>query len=347
MLLGAASATLLAAAGAGCGGGDDTPDMAPVKPVVTCTADKVTGSDSKLASDSLVLPKSTGGKTYSYDFDGDGKPENQLKNLANVISLSGLDVQKSIDDTVASGNAVILSDLKAADLMNATCGSITMGLAKAPAMGAPNPKFDGTDTFQLGDGTNVTLYGAITAGKLSTTASKDQTPANEGKIDLVLPLGMGMALPLSLRGAHVEGTVVMEGGVLKIKDGAIHGVLAQADIDGKIVPLVADMLTGLIHNDTKMGVPGDTAKAIIGLFEQKTGAASMAKCSANMMDCCRTNPATCKILPQEVKESSIGGVLAPDVQVLDAQGNWKPVAGGKMYNAMSVGIGFTSVKASF
>lgn len=162
---------------------------------------------------------------------------------------------------------------------------------------------------------------------------------------------MGNTLPLALRGAHVEGTLAMEGGILKIKNGVIHGVLAQKDIDGQIVPLVANLLTDLIHKDTKMGVPGDTAKAIIGLFEQKTGAASKAKCMANAADCCgftgMAHPDTCKIVAQEVKDSSIGGVLSPDVQVLDDQGNWKPVPGGKMLNGMSVGLGFTSVKASF
>jgi hypothetical protein len=40
-------------------------------------------------------------------------------------------------------------------------------------------------------------------------------------------------------------------------------------------------------------------------------------------------------------------VLAPDVQVFDKDGSWKPVAGGKDVNGMSVGIGFSSVQAAF
>lgn len=345
---------LLAATSAGCGGDDppppSPPDMAMVKPTVTCTSDQVTGSSNKLASNALLLPKSTGGSTYTYDFDGDGKPENQLKNLINVVSLSGLDIQGSINTAVESGEAVLLTDIKSADLMASTCSSVSFALADSPMMGW-KPKFDGTDMFKVGPIMAVTLFGGITAGKLNTTPSKEQTAANEQKVSLNLPLGMGNNLPLALRGAHVEGTLAMEGGVLKIKNGAIHGVLSQKDIDEKIVPLVANLLTDLIHKDTKMGVPGDTAKAIIGLFEQKTGTASKAKCAANAADCCgltgMAHPDTCKIVSQEVKDSSIGGVLAPDVQVLDDQGNWKPVPGGKMLNGMSVGIGFTSVTAKF
>lgn len=352
MFLSATCGFMLAAAGAGCGGDDPPPDPTPdmAKPAATCTADKVTGSSNKLASNALLLPKSSGGSTYTYDFDGDGKPENQLKNLVNVVSLSGLDIQASINTAVESGEAVLLTDVKTADLMASSCSSVSFSLADAPPMGW-KPKFDGTDMFKVGPIMAVTLFGGITAGKLTTTPSKDQTSANEQKVSLNLPLGMGNNLPLDLRGAHVEGTLAMEGGVLKIKNGAIHGVLSQKDIDGKIVPLVANLLTDLIHKDTKMGVPGDTAKAIIGLFEQKNGAASKAKCMANANDCCgftgMAHPDTCKIVTQEVKDSSIGGVLAPDVQVLDDQGNWKPVPGGKMLNGMSVGIGFTSVTAKF
>ena len=344
MFTGVTCGFLLAAAGAGCGGDDPTPPVVMnIIPGQTCSADKVTGTSNKLATNALKLPKTSGGSTFAYDFDGDGKQENQLKNLVNVISLSGLMIQDSVDSAVKDGNAIILADVKTTDLMTSMCSSLTFSLADAPAMGAPPPKFDGTDTFKASGVAGVTLFGCITAGKLSTIASKDQTAANEQKITLNLPLGMGTTLPLSLRGAHIEGTLTMQGGILTIQNGAIHGVLAKKDIDGQIVPLVASLLTDLIAKDVKMGVPGDTAKAIIGLFEQKTDA----KCTANMNDCCATHIATCKITADEVLASPIGGVLAPDVQVLDEAGNWKPVPGGKAVNGMSVGLGFTSITAKF
>ena len=87
----------------------------------------------------------------------------------------------------------------------------------------------------------------IDAGKLSTLASKDQKPENEQKIEIRLPLGAGMELPLALRGAHFEGTLVKDGSLLKVKDGVLHGVLAQKDIDTKIVPLVANLLSDMIN----------------------------------------------------------------------------------------------------
>ncbi|HNK46690.1 MAG TPA: hypothetical protein PKI49_08300 [Pseudomonadota bacterium] len=346
MFLGAACGFLLSAAGAGCGGDDGTMDPNNMPPAPVCDAKAVTGTDNKAATDALKLPGVSGNKTYVYDFDGDNRQENQLKNLINTISLSGLDIQASVNKAVQSGDAIVLMNLKTGDIMKADCASVTMGLAKGPAPMAPAPKFDGSDTFQmLPDITPVSLFGKIDGGKLSTLASKEQRSdkQTEQQIQVNLPLGDGKNLPLALHGAHLEGTVVKDGSVIRIKDGVLHGVLAQKDIDDKIVPLVANLLTDMINKDPM----SDTAKTIIGLFENQNDAVTKKKCMDNAKDCCKTNPTTCKILPAEVKNSAVGGVLSSDVQVFDDNGNWAPVAGGKKYNGMSVGIGFTGVSAKF
>lgn len=346
MFLGAACGFLLSAAGAGCGGDDGTMDPNNMPPAPVCNADAVMGTDNKAATDALKLPGVSGNKTYVYDFDGDNRQENQLKNLINTISLSGLDIQASVNKAVQSGDAIVLMNLKTGDIMKADCASVTMGLAKGPAPMAPAPKFDGTDTFQiLTDIKPVSLFGKIDGGKLSTLASKEQRGdiETEQQILVNLPLGDGKNLPLALHGAHLEGTVVKDGSVIRIKDGVLHGVLAQKDIDDKIVPLVANLLTDMINKDPM----SDTAKTIIGLFENQNDAVTKKKCMDNAKDCCKTNPTTCKILPAEVKNSAVGGVLSSDVQVFDDNGKWAPVAGGKKYNGMSVGIGFTGVSAKF
>ena len=90
---------------------------------------------------------------------------------------------------------------------------------------------------------------------------------------------------------------------------------------------------------------GAGTDTLVGLFEKS--AYSKTKCMSDAMKCCATNPTTCKIEKQEIIDSPIGGVLAPDVEVFDAAGKWKPVAKGKNPNGMSVGLGFTGVKAAF
>lgn len=334
LFFGATAGLLLAASGAGCGGDDMTMDN-------VCTADKVTGTSYKYATNALKLPSST--KTYASDIDGDGKSENALKTLVQAVMVAGLDLQMPIDSSVADGDAVILAEVKTTDQTSASCAGVTLSLANPPASGAPLPKFDGNDTFTVGQIMGVKLFGKIDGGKIVTTASKDQTAANEQKIELTLPLGDGNMLPLSIRGVHVEGTLGMNAGKPGITDGVIQGVIAKKDIDEKIVPTVAKIVTKMVNDK-----PDDsTTKTIVSLFENMSNPATMNKCSSDMTKCCKTNPKTCVILPEEVLASPVGGVLMPDVQAFDDNYNWAPVAGGKNRNGLSMGLGFTSVKASF
>jgi hypothetical protein len=341
LFLGASCGALLVAAGAGCGGDDGTNMDQPM--AAKCTADKVTGSSSKYATDSLKMPKATASMGYAYDIDGDGKSENQLKTLLAAVS-QVVNIQDSVNEAVAKGDAIILADIKAPDLMTAGCAGITLALAKAPAMGAPPIKFDGSDTFQVGDIMGVKLYGKIENGKMSTTPSKDQTSADEQKIVLNLPIGSGAMLPLSIRGVHIEGTLGMNKGQPVITDGAIHGVISKKDIDNQIIPTVAQLVTKMV-NDNPMG---SSTTTVIGLFENMSNPVTMDKCK-DMSKCCKTSPKTCVILPQEVKDSVVGGVLAPDVQVFDDNDQWKPVPNGAKdkKNGMSLGLGFSMIKASF
>lgn len=325
----ASCAVLLAATG--CGGDSGV-----------CDATSVMGTSTKYGTNDLRLPAAAGSKTFVYDYVGDGKPKNALKTLIVAISQAGLMLQDTVTKAVAAGDAIILGDVQTSDPMNSTCAGVSLTLAKAPAM---PPKFDGNDKLAKGDFPLINLYGKIENGKLTTTPSVEQTPANEQKIDINLPLGPGMMLPLSLRGVHLEGTVAMDGGKAVVKDGQIHGVLSQKDIDDKIVPLVANLITKMI-NDKPMD---SSTKTIIGLFENMGPAdsPSKAKCMANAKDCCATNAMTCKILPAEVKASVIGGVLSSDVEVFDGADKWAPNKENKNKNGMSVGLGFSMVKADW
>lgn len=332
----ATAGLLLAASGAGCGG-----DEMPMDEV--CTADKVTGTSYKYATNALRLPASSGSKTYASDIDGDGKTENALKNLVQAVSVAGLNLQDPINEAVADGDAVILAELKANDVTTSSCAGLTLALAAPPATGDPLPHFDGSDSFKIGAVMGVKLFGKIEGGKLITTASKDQTAANEQKIELTLPIGDGAMLPLSIRGVHVEGTIGMDKGQPVISDGVLQGVISKKDIDEKLVPTVAGIVTKMVNDK-----PDDsTTKMIVGLFENMANDASKNKCAADMTKCCKTNPKTCVILPAEVMTSPVGGVLSPDLQTFDDNYNWAPVPSGKNKNGMSVGLGFTSVKATY
>lgn len=162
----ATAGLLLAASGAGCGGDD-----MPMEDV--CTADKVTGTSYKYATNALRLPASSGTKTYASDIDGDGKSENALKTLVQAVSVAGLNLQDPINEAVADGDAVILAELKTTDLTTSSCAGLTLALAAAPAKGDPLPHFDGSDTFKIGAVMGVKLFAASRTSQTSSLATAD------------------------------------------------------------------------------------------------------------------------------------------------------------------------------
>lgn len=355
LFLSAACGFTLAAVGLGCGGSADptpmdmgpgmTPDMMPMEqPPPDCSASMVKGMNYQYGTNTLKLPTNSGSTSYVYDFVGDGKAVNQLKTLVSIVAQS-IDVQASVDDAVNAGSVVILANLQTPDAMNVDCSGLTLGLAETPA-GPPN--YDGTDMFTLSNVKDVKLYGTIKAGKVSTLPSKFQKADNEQRISIMLPIG-GAMLPLNLRGVHIEGVLgVGKDGKTKdqpvITSGILHGVVSQKDVDNDIIPNIATLITQTINT----GDPADTTiDILISLFENLNNKVSKDKCDANANDCCHTNRTTCKILKEEVKNSAVGKVLVSDVQVFDGNDKWAPVKNGTNKNGLSVGIGFTAVKASF
>lgn len=312
--------------------------MPPDLSSASCRGSEAPGKVYSLATNRLQLPSS--GMSYAFDIDGDGRAENQIKNIINVLSTAGLQIQTAIDDAVDAGQIVSLAQLKSGDPVNSTCVGALVGMAQPRGPGSP-PRYDGTDSFVI-EGKLAAGTGKLSAGRLETARPKDQLAAEELTLNLRLSFGPGLTITLPVRGAHLEGQLEMTGAVWRLRNGALHGAVSKQDIDGKLVPLIANQLTVLINGDPM----SSTTQTIISLFESRTGAASVAKCMV-AANCCRTSPSTCFILPAEVLDSAIGGILAPDVEVLDPAGKWQPSGGGKSYDALSIGLGFEAITATF
>jgi hypothetical protein len=186
------------------------------------------------------------------------------------------------------------------------------------------------------------LYGSLTGGALTTLPSKNQTAADEPQLGLQISFG-GPMTTLTLRGVQLTGALGVDKatGQPAITSGVINGAISEADILS-VIALIATKITQLINSDPM----SSTTKTLISLFENMSNPVTIAKCM-DPSQCCADSPTTCVILPAEVQASPIGGILSPDVQVFDSSGNWSPVAGGKTPNGMSVGFGFTSIKANF
>lgn len=280
--------------------------------------------------------------TYATDIDGDGKADNQLAKITGVIG-SQVDLATPITMAVKSGDLLLGVRVTAADLTDA-CAGVTINTLNKPAAA---PRFDGSDTLTINPNqTPTSLFGGIgpsagtdiTIGRLFTVAPPKQSSADIQRLSLNIPLADGV-FPLVLQAVHAEG-VINDRGVMS---GQLHGVMSKDDVNTKIIPATAALLTQTINKDPN----SSSSKTIIMLFEDQTLPASKAKCMV-ARDCWATNPQTCKITADEVKaQPLIGNFLAPDVQVFDANGNWAPVPKGTDKNGLSVGLGFTAVSASF
>lgn len=311
------------------------PDLAAPPDLATACS----GPVYKYATSAIRLPANA--TPYSIDIDGDGRVDNQLRALVSAISGFGFDLQTPMDQSVADGQIVLLGALQAEDLTNIACARLDLNEAQPRASGEPRPKYDGTDTFKVPAGKlPAALRGEIKGGRLDTTLPPMLAADNVPNLEIGLPLFIGTFVRLPLYGVHVQGQVDQRG----VTTGQIHGVIRKDDIDKRVIPSIADALTLIIRSDPM----GATTRVLIQLFEDTAGnPISKTKCDTMPMACCAKNPTTCTILPEEVAGNSlIASYLAPDVQVFDGM-KWKPVPRGAQKDAMSVGLGFTAVRASF
>jgi len=327
-------AVLLLVLGSGCR------DEAAEDPFLSCNVGLVRGETATFASDRLTLPKASGAFTFAFDFDGDGKNENQLKTLMQVAAIGGLDVDGQVASATAAGQGIVLFQLTTPDLSNAECARLTLSLADPPQPGQSPPKFDGSDVFSVADVSAVTLYGSIADGVFSSILPKKRSLYEEQILPLHFYLGAAGTVELPLHGVHVEARLVDEQGKKTLRSVALHGVLPVPAVQANLVPLIVRLVTEMIHRMSA----GKERDAFIKWFEDDSYPVSQAKCQIDA-DCCRRAPATCKLLPEEIMLSPVGGVLMPDLQAFDLQGNWELVPAGREKNGLSVGLGLRTVAA--
>ena len=138
-------------------------DMASARDLASgysCRGEDAPGKTYKLVMNSLTLPGSTGSSTFAYDFDGDGRTENQLKNLVAAVSVAGLDLQGG----VGGGYALLDALEDGGDVC-----IVEPGVTAQPGFG---PRFDcqrverfgSDDVVRLEDGDQLGLIAQIRQG---------------------------------------------------------------------------------------------------------------------------------------------------------------------------------------
>ncbi|MBE7448883.1 MAG: hypothetical protein HS111_08310 [Kofleriaceae bacterium] len=312
-LVGALSLGLVA-----CGGGDDGDDGGTIDP---------TGTNHTFVASSLRLPTNANEATM-LGLDIDGKPNDGVDNqLGMVLGSIGalapdLDLQGSVDEQIDDGSIILLANLKARDLTNASGVGFYVYLGTdASPMPCQDENdtvcrrhLDGSGSFSIDPGgpTDASLAGRIVAGKYT---------GGPGTVNLQISLGAGVPIDLPLQRARAELTGVSATGWTT---GKIGGAISQTDINTNIIPAIANTVrTSFDETCDVGGTPpncgcqaGETGETLRGLFDK--------------------TPADCMISDQEVQDV-VSGFLTPDIDL----------NGDGTNDALSLGIGVSAVAATF
>jgi len=289
-----------------------------------------------MVAKAITLPNNGNPATkFSYDINGDGKPDNQFASIVTALGAagsSGPNPQQSTDNAVAAGQLVLLFHETGASLSSTTCAETV--LQEGVQASAP-PKFDGTDTFMLDNtATAGTFLGPIVGSTFtSTVVPAGGTPVS---VSARLQLIVGSTpVPITIIGARTTFTKTATGATA----GVLHGAVKYSEVQANIVPALADAFTASEQND-----PSGTSGTIGQLFDTGVG------CKAGDKNRDGTTAAASdgKVAVCEVVNNSlIKSILVPDVQLFDSLGNWAPNPANTKKDAMSIGFGFQLVDATF
>jgi hypothetical protein len=133
--------------------------------------------------------------------------------------------------------------------------------------------------------------------------------------------------------------------------GQLNGAIRETDLTNVVIPAIATQFNLTAHTTPCAGV----CLTLLQIFD--TGGAPDPTCGvtdAGAATSCRNPDNTCAkgrdgiISICEVATNGLmKNVLAPDVALFDANGNWHPDPTNTKRDSLSVGFGFTAVRASF
>ncbi|MEO6951060.1 MAG: hypothetical protein ABI321_04530 [Polyangia bacterium] len=261
------------------------------------------------AANSLTLP--TGPTQLAIDLNGDGTKDNRLGQIVGALTFAMINAQATVQASVAAGSAVLLFDEVSTDATQQSAKNAGTQFVIGNTV-TTAPKFDGTDAFTA-NGAPAQFYGNITGGTF--TSDSPVTAKTPVEFSLSLALVMGQPpLNLPITAGYITYTTDASG---KVTGGQMNGGVKKSDIDGSIVPTVAALLTAQIKADP-------TNTTLKSFDTDGNGTVTAAEVSAN---------------------PTIAPFLAPDVQLFDAAGNYAPNKANTTKDSLSIGVGFTAVKA--
>ena len=280
----------------------------------------VSGPYTELVLNELILPTTTAqAEMLSFNLDGTGAAaDNALGTVISLIGGVGLDLQAGVDGPIANGDVVILHAIQAESLES---GPASWQVYLGDASATP-PAFDGSDTFtRSATGiNNALLGGTITRGRFA---------GGPATVRLILKFGTDVDfLIVDLIGAQIQADVSAAGAT----NAVIGGAITAFDVEMKVVPAIAQVMTGIMLEGctcTGSGPPACTAD---------TAGDSLDSMFNSTHDCEITGP---ELAANPLVENG----LAADVDMFNGT-KFEPGVDGEP-DSLSMGVGFTAVPALF
>jgi hypothetical protein len=194
---------------------------------------------------------------------------------------------------------------------------------------------------------HFTVDGAATAGHfsgpiVSSRFTSQPSPAvAEVGVTAHVMIPLFGPVPVDLVGARITYVRSGTGAIM----GQLNGAIRNSDVQAKVIPNVADALNQKITSDPS----SSTTMQLLSIFD--TGGKADPACVAGT---CKNPDGSCAVKGDNVisicevsTDGLIQNVLAPDVQMFDAAGNYHPNPNNTNKDSLSVAFGFTAVRASF
>lgn len=270
------------------------------------------------------------------DDDDNGRVDNRLGEILGILAGQNIDVQAAVGSAITEGDIIILTELKATDLADG-CGSVGVYLGANPDPAACDPNnptdcgkhLSGSASFEIAPGipNNTEVIGTLASNRFLIT--DNDTPGNFS-IELDLIEGQD-AITLDLIGARVEiGSISANG----LSNGLIGGAVKTSDLETTIIPTMQNLLndelmTACDATQTPCCPANSNGELILNLFDSDD---------------------SCTISVAEITQNQlIGTLLTPDVDLLDAAGNYQRDRDDRDGNpdSLSIGIGFGTTTATF
>jgi len=307
-----------------CGGGDDDDGGGGVIEGEhhTYVVDSVEIPDNADATDAL-------GFDLDGDIGGDTEVDNQLGSVLTTLAQvggSGLNLQQAIDESVAQGDILLLADIQATDLAQASNAGVRIYFGENPNPPAcTNPDDVTTCGQHLQGGASFDVMSGSLADGVSGDIVGGRFTGGPGSLNIQISFS-GTLINAHLIRAFAEVTGISADGFTSARLG---GAITQADLDGEVMPAVQTTISEIITRDcTGAGSPpvSDGNCGCTG-----TGASLQSIFGTEMADDCQLD------LPELKMNGVVQSVLKPDIDT-DEDG---------VKDALSIGVGASAVGAVY